>query len=256
MGHPVNIFFNVINISNLNMDLNICSSDFLVKVQKFWSGTENLVRVHIFLSGYRFSHQVQKFSSSSESWWWKVSWSAIKSSINYVVIFCYKNSTTVNHWDLVKSFHHQFSELDENFCTWRDFLYLDKKICALTKKSVPWQENLYLDEKICTLTRKSVPDKKIWATDVHVLYIKLQIYKHFTFINLFKDLASYTVFTLVYVMCALYITYPQISDQILRKKKNNPKNKFLAFSKATSIKWCNDFWCCSFWPCFTVAFIH
>ena len=127
------------------------------QVQKFWSGTENLVRVRIFLSGYRFSRQVQKFSSSSENWWWKVLWSAIKSSITYVVIFCYKNSTTVNHWDLVKSFHHQFSELDENFCTWLDFLYLDKKICALTKKictltrkSVPWRENLYLDKKICT----------------------------------------------------------------------------------------------------------
>ena len=43
------------------MDLNICSSDFLVKVQKFSSGTENLVRVQIFSSGYRFSRQSTDF---------------------------------------------------------------------------------------------------------------------------------------------------------------------------------------------------
>ena len=56
----------------------------LVKVQIFSSGyrfscqgTDFLVMVQNFSSArYRFSRQVQKFSSSSENWWWKVSWSA------------------------------------------------------------------------------------------------------------------------------------------------------------------------------------
>ena len=47
-----------------------------------------------------------------------------------------------------ETFHHQFSELDENFCTWRENLYPDKKICTLTRFSVP-------DQNFCTLTRKS-----------------------------------------------------------------------------------------------------
>ena len=59
--------------------------------------------------------------------------SAIKSSICYVDIFCYKNCTTVNRRDLVKSFHHQYSELDENFCTWQDYLYR-RDFLYLTRK--------------------------------------------------------------------------------------------------------------------------
>ena len=68
-----------------------------------------------------------------------------------------------------ETFHHQFSELDENFCTWRENLYPDdEKFCTLTRKSVPWQENLYPDEIFCTWREFLYLDEKIWATDVQV----------------------------------------------------------------------------------------
>ena len=111
------------------LDLNICSSDFLVEVQKFSSGTDFLVKVQIFSSRYRFSCPGTDF--------------LIK-----VQIFSSRYR---------KSCLKRISVPDEKICTltrksvpWWENMYPDEKICTLTKFSVP-------DENFCTLMRKSEP---------------------------------------------------------------------------------------------------
>ena len=138
-------------------------TDFLVKVQIFSSryrfsrqGTDFFVKAQIFLSRYRKSSQVQKFSSSSENWWWKLftrsQWFTV------VLFFITKNDnlvyTTLYGWSRNLS--------PPIFWAWWEFLYL-------TRKSVPWQENLYPDKIFCTWPEFLYLDEKIWATDVQVL---------------------------------------------------------------------------------------
>ena len=142
-------------------------------------------------SSTRFSRQVQKFSSSSENWWWKVSWSAIKSSINYVVIFVIK---TVLRWTIGT----WWKVFTINFPSLTRISVPDEIFCTLTRKSVPWWKNLYLDEKICTLTRKSVP----WRENLYLTrkselqmftsYVRDIIFYHFFQSWLKKDMWFFT----------------------------------------------------------------